>query len=214
MWSVFSCACWPFVHILWRNVCSNPLPILNWVVWVLFVFLNCRSSLLFQFTFKGFSNITLGLPNSVTTFSCIIIKWNPGTKSTKTWKMLTPTHFFFSMLSLNKVCFLPKLFFLIFIFRILKGRCFCVFLVLLWLVFCFNSQDASGWGPFIYLFNWRIIALQNFVIFCQTSKWSSHRYTYSPPSWTSLPEWGSYLSIFLLQSPQMLGLTWPAPAFF
>ena len=27
-------------------------------------------------------------------------------------------------------------------------------------------------------FNWRIIALQNFVVFCQTSTWVSHRYTY------------------------------------
>ena len=33
----------------------------------------------------------------------------------------------------------------------------------------------------IYLFfNWRIIALQNFVVFCQTSTWVSHRYTYIP----------------------------------
>ena len=32
---------------------------------------------------------------------------------------------------------------------------------------------------YIYLFfNWRIIALQNFVVFCQTSTWISHRYTY------------------------------------
>ena len=29
----------------------------------------------------------------------------------------------------------------------------------------------------IYFFNWRIIALQNFVVFCQTSTWISHRYT-------------------------------------
>ena len=27
-----------------------------------------------------------------------------------------------------------------------------------------------------YFFNWRIIALQNFVVFCQTSTWISHRY--------------------------------------
>ena len=40
-------------------------------------------------------------------------------------------------------------------------------------------------------FHWKIIALQNFV-FCQTSTWISHRYTYipslflkSPPFWTS-----------------------------
>ena len=31
----------------------------------------------------------------------------------------------------------------------------------------------------IYLFfNWRIIALQNWVVFCQTSTWISHRYMY------------------------------------
>ena len=32
-----------------------------------------------------------------------------------------------------------------------------------------------------YLFlNWRITGLQNFVVFCQTSTWISHRYTYIP----------------------------------
>ena len=37
-------------------------------------------------------------------------------------------------------------------------------------------------------FNWRIIALQNFVVFCQISTWISHRYTYiCTPFWTSLP---------------------------
>ena len=36
-----------------------------------------------------------------------------------------------------------------------------------------------------FFFNWRIIGLQNFV-FCQTSKWISHRYTYNP-SLLSLP---------------------------
>ena len=41
----------------------------------------------------------------------------------------------------------------------------------------------------IYLiFNWRIKPLQNFVAFCQTSMWITHRYIcMSPPSWTSLP---------------------------
>ena len=30
----------------------------------------------------------------------------------------------------------------------------------------------------LFIFYWRIIALQNFVVFCQTSTWISHRYTY------------------------------------
>ena len=32
----------------------------------------------------------------------------------------------------------------------------------------------------LLFFYWRIIALQNFVVFCQTSTWISHRYTYIP----------------------------------
>ena len=37
-----------------------------------------------------------------------------------------------------------------------------------------------------FFFNWRIIALQNFVVFCQTAPWINHRYTYSP-SLVNLP---------------------------
>ena len=33
---------------------------------------------------------------------------------------------------------------------------------------------------FNLFFYWRIVALQNFVVFCQTSTWISHRYTYIP----------------------------------
>ena len=33
---------------------------------------------------------------------------------------------------------------------------------------------------FYLFFTWRIIALQNFVVFCQTSAWISYRYTYIP----------------------------------
>ena len=31
---------------------------------------------------------------------------------------------------------------------------------------------------FLFFFFWRIIALQNFIVFCQTSTWISRRYTY------------------------------------
>ena len=44
---------------------------------------------------------------------------------------------------------------------------------------------------FFFLFNsffyWRVIALQNFVVFCQTSTWISHRYTYIPSLWGLAP---------------------------
>ena len=33
---------------------------------------------------------------------------------------------------------------------------------------------------FNYFFYWRIIALQNFAVFCQTSAWINHKYTYIP----------------------------------
>ena len=39
---------------------------------------------------------------------------------------------------------------------------------------------------FLIYFYWRIVVLQNFAVFCQTSTWISHRHTYIP----------SFLSIF------------------
>ena len=57
---------------------------------------------------------------------------------------------------------------------------------------------------FNLFFNWRVIALQNFVIFCQTSTWISHRYTYVP-SLKSLPP-TSHPSR-LLQSPGLSSLS-------
>ena len=38
-----------------------------------------------------------------------------------------------------------------------------------------------------FIFDWRIIASKYCVGFCHTSTWISHRYTYVPPSWVSLP---------------------------
>ena len=39
----------------------------------------------------------------------------------------------------------------------------------------------------LFIFNWRIIALQYCIGFCHTSTWISHKYNMSPSSWTSLP---------------------------
>ena len=39
-------------------------------------------------------------------------------------------------------------------------------------------------NPFFY---WRIIALQNFAVLCQTSAWVSHRFTYTPSHWKLPP---------------------------
>ena len=55
---------------------------------------------------------------------------------------------------------------------------------------------------FLYIiFYWRIIALQNFAVFCHTSTWISHRYTYissllnlrpTPLGWYRVPVWVSW----------------------
>ena len=49
------------------------------------------------------------------------------------------------------------------------------------LSFLFNNLRFPNFFKTIYIFfNWRIIALQNFVVFCHTSTWISHRYAYIP----------------------------------
>ena len=50
-------------------------------------------------------------------------------------------------------------------------------------------------------FYWGIIALQTFAVFCQASTWISHRYTYTPAFWTSLPSPFPSHPSRLLQSP-------------
>ena len=42
-----------------------------------------------------------------------------------------------------------------------------------------REEEKVTHSVFFFL-NWRIIALQNFADFCQTSTWISHRYTYIP----------------------------------
>ena len=56
------------------------------------------------------------------------------------------------------------------------------------LKFTFCVIKFGGWFFFIFRenFNWRIVALQNFVIFCQTSTRINHRYTLVPSLPTSL----------------------------
>ena len=83
--------------------------------------------------------------------------------------------------------------------KIEKDTCIPLFIAALFTITKLKiHRMISIYEPFlvflIYLFfNWRIIALRNFV-FCQTSVWISHRYTYIP-SLLNLP------SIFLSISP-------------
>ena len=39
----------------------------------------------------------------------------------------------------------------------------------------------------LFIFNWRLIALQYCISFCHTSTWIGHRYAHVRLSWTSLP---------------------------
>ena len=45
MLSIFSCAYWPLIYLLWRNVCSSPLPIFESDFFLLLLLLSFRSPL-------------------------------------------------------------------------------------------------------------------------------------------------------------------------
>ena len=63
-------------------------------------------------------------------------------------------------------------------------------------------NDPPNFFKKIFIFYWWIIALQNFVVFCQTSTWISHRYTYIFTSlWNSLPSPSPFYPSGLIQSP-------------
>ena len=55
-------------------------------------------------------------------------------------------------------------------------------------IYFYTSCWPAAWRRCIWVllfflinfFYWRIITLQNFAVFCQTSTWISHRYTYIP----------------------------------
>ena len=42
-----------------------------------------------------------------------------------------------------------------------------------------NSKQLRAWAV-LFIFNWRIIALQYCVVLCHISTWITHRYTYVP----------------------------------
>ena len=64
--------------------------------------------------------------------------------------------------------------------------------VVLWSIWAYFNLFILFCSLNFLFFYWRIIALQNFVVFCQTSTWISHRYTYTPPFWTSLPSQATF----------------------
>ena len=56
----------------------------------------------------------------------------------------------------------------------LVSKAFCDFMIFS-SHFTLLIQQSTYDSFFIYFFNWRIIASQNFVVFCLTSTWISHR---------------------------------------
>ena len=65
------------------------------------------------------------------------------------------------------------------ILGIKEGKTHPFVLVTVWTLQIDRALDKLSYFFLINLFfYWRIIALQNFAVFCQTSTWISHRYTY------------------------------------
>ena len=52
------------------------------------------------------------------------------------------------------------------------------------------------------IFIWRIIAVQYCFGFCHTSTWISHRYTYVPPSWSSLLPLNPFPLLLVVTEPR------------
>ena len=55
---------------------------------------------------------------------------------------------------------------------------------------------------YLFIFSWRIIALQYCVGFCRTSTWVSHRYTYIPSLLNLPPTSHPILSLWAVTDPQ------------
>ena len=82
----------------------------------------------------------------------------------------------------------------------------CVFCIAGRFFTCWAIGEAQIWLGLIFkikknVFLWRIVALQTFVVFCQTSTWVSHSLCISPPFWTSLPSPSPSHPSRLIQSP-------------
>ena len=72
----------------------------------------------------------------------------------------------------------------------LKHYEFLVWLFFWWGFFCFLGFLFLN--LFLY---WRIIALRNFVVFCQTSTWVRHRYTCNPSFLNLPPIWWGFIRL-------------------
>ena len=77
-----------------------------------------------------------------------------------------------------------------------------------------EGMQPCWWFTFIFFifiiylfFKWRIIALLNFVVFCQISTWLSHRYTYVSSLLSSLPSLSPSHPFRLIQSPCLSSLS-------
>ena len=74
-----------------------------------------------------------------------------------------------------------------------RGSNVCLLCLLRWQVGFLPQAPPGKFYPslnyhfFLFFFHWKILALQYCTSFCRTSTRISHRDTYVPPSWTSLP---------------------------
>ena len=78
-----------------------------------------------------------------------------------------------------------------------------------------SCQMVLRWDSFKKYFSLRMIALQNFLVFCQTSTWINHSFMHiSPPFWTSLLSPSPFHPSSLIQSPCLSFLSHTANSYW
>ena len=163
---IFSCVCWSSVCLFWKNTYSDPLLTFKlvglyfccWVAWVLYIFLdiNPLSDVWLANIFFS-SACCLGILMIIS-----FTMWKFSVWRSFIWSCLW-SHSQKTLLK-QRLLRLPPMF---------SSRNFVA-----------SDLICKSLNPLVLIFNlffyWRIIALQNFIVFCQTSTWISHIHIFPP----------------------------------
>ena len=110
------------------------------------------------------------------------INENNSTKNNGSYQLLSACSVQYSLLSV-----LSTLALLALLLNAVSGFYSFFFFFLFWTRALMVRELGNFFSFLNEFFNWGIIALQNFAVFCQTSAWVSHRHTYVPSLLKLLP---------------------------